>query len=308
MNDEYIFDSDYSLTKANTLKEHPSLPVNKYEHLEGNCAVNVVDWTPSQSTSINIEGQPTCSISLNLDGKGLFSVENEPAVSMTKGSVFIFRTQKTTKGVNQYIAQQRYLVVDFRYPYSLFKAYEKEFLNTGNNQSQSPILFLKREITNNLISVAYDVISCQMHGVARELYLRGKALEVLACIAGDLQQCQPSVAKMSFNKEHITMQGVRKVLDERYTENWTLRSLAQEVGINDRKLKEGFRQILKTSFRRYLEDIRMSHACRLLRNSNLSVTTISTQVGYANSSHFAKVFRERERLTPRQWRLEFNNF
>jgi AraC-like DNA-binding protein len=46
----------------------------------------------------------------------------------------------------------------------------------------------------------------------------------------------------------------------------------------------------------------MERACTLLATTDLSITEIAARVGYANSSHFGKAFRQSTNLTPRAFR------
>lgn len=92
------------------------------------------------------------------------------------------------------------------------------------------------------------------------------------------------------------------MLEKRYAEPWTIKRLSREVGINECKLKQGFRELLKTTVHSCLTDIRISQACKLLIFSTESVTAVGLQTGYTNPSHFTRVFRQKIGKTPRQWR------
>lgn len=77
-----------------------------------------------------------------------------------------------------------------------------------------------------------------------------------------------------------------------------LRDLARRVGLNDNKLKNGFRQIYGNSVYAYLQERRMAVAASLLRAGSHSVTEVSLAVGYANPAHFSKLFRRYHGMPP----------
>ena len=52
----------------------------------------------------------------------------------------------------------------------------------------------------------------------------------------------------------------------------------------------------------YLARLRVRRAQILLAETDLSVTEVAARVGYNNSSHFAKSFRQATALTPREFR------
>lgn len=158
------------------------------EHLDEYFSVNTIDWTPKETQSHTLEGEPTCSVSLVLEGEGIFSVNNGPSFPIKKSSVYIFRTNQITTGTNQFKAGKRYLLIDFRYPPLLFSAYEKSLMELNSNKLlTSFVLFTRQQMSNNLLRVAHEVLACQMKGLARELYLRSKALEVLAYITNETE-------------------------------------------------------------------------------------------------------------------------
>lgn len=59
-----------------------------------------------------------------------------------------------------------------------------------------------------------------------------------------------------------------------------------------------------TTFREYLQDIRMQHAARLLRDTRLSVRDIALAAGYHNSSHFYHLFQRHFGVSPATYRAD----
>jgi len=63
-----------------------------------------------------------------------------------------------------------------------------------------------------------------------------------------------------------------------------------------------FKKLTGTTPHAYLASIRTSRAQLLLAEPNLSVTEVSSRVGYSSPSHFTKAFRQATGLTPRAFR------
>jgi AraC family transcriptional regulator len=63
-----------------------------------------------------------------------------------------------------------------------------------------------------------------------------------------------------------------------------------------------FKKLTGTTPHAYLANIRISRAQVLLADPNLSITEISSRVGYSSPSHFTKAFRQATGLTPRAFR------
>lgn len=78
----------------------------------------------------------------------------------------------------------------------------------------------------------------------------------------------------------------------------SLLELSRMVGLNDFKLKIGFKDHYGTTVFGYLRDMRMEHAMMLLLEGEANVTDAAARVGYANLSHFSEVFRKKYGINP----------
>jgi AraC family transcriptional activator of pobA len=56
------------------------------------------------------------------------------------------------------------------------------------------------------------------------------------------------------------------------------------------------------SMQRWITERRMAQARRLLRETDLTIETIATRVGYRQPSYFIKHFRRDHTVTPAIWR------
>lgn len=63
-----------------------------------------------------------------------------------------------------------------------------------------------------------------------------------------------------------------------------------------------FKKYVGKTIIEYITDLRLSYAAKLLANTDMSVITVSTSVGYDNSSFFAKKFKEKYCASPVDYR------
>jgi transcriptional regulator GlxA family with amidase domain len=82
----------------------------------------------------------------------------------------------------------------------------------------------------------------------------------------------------------------------------SMEALAQHLGLSQRSLNRRFRQATGTSPGVYLQGLRIARAKALLRHSNLAVGEIAWQVGVQDVSHFSRLFRRHEQMTPLRFR------
>jgi AraC family transcriptional regulator, transcriptional activator of the genes for pyochelin and ferripyochelin receptors len=78
----------------------------------------------------------------------------------------------------------------------------------------------------------------------------------------------------------------------------SLLQLAQQVGLNDYKLKAGFRKAFGTTVFGWLHQQRMQQAYLLLQSSDLPITEIASQVGYTSPSAFSTAFKKFFGISP----------
>lgn len=81
----------------------------------------------------------------------------------------------------------------------------------------------------------------------------------------------------------------------------SLAELAQRAGINEKKLKQGFRQVFDTSVYGYFREHRMQKAREILLHGDSNVTEAAYAVGYQSLSHFSEAFKKRFGLLPRDF-------
>ena len=82
----------------------------------------------------------------------------------------------------------------------------------------------------------------------------------------------------------------------------TQAEVAQAVGLSPAAFSRMFRRITGGTFTQYLQRLRVSEACRLLIETDRSVTSIAYASGFQNLSHFNRVFREKIGQAPMEYR------
>lgn len=92
-------------------------------------------------------------------------------------------------------------------------------------------------------------------------------------------------------------------LDKDYSNpNLSVESLAEHVHLNPAYLSTVFKKDTGQSLKRLITRVRIQRACFLLRTTNLSVSSISIQIGYRASNYFAHTFRQEMGMTPCEYR------
>ena len=78
--------------------------------------------------------------------------------------------------------------------------------------------------------------------------------------------------------------------------------VAQACGVSRSYFSRVFGDAMQTGFSAYVQNLRLIEAERLLLTTSMSMTDIAATVGFSTTSHFISRFRERNAVTPLQYR------
>lgn len=82
----------------------------------------------------------------------------------------------------------------------------------------------------------------------------------------------------------------------------TLADIASSVGIGERECQRCFERNLQTTPMQYVNELRISHAKRLLLETTEAVSVICEKCGFNDQSYFTKVFRSCVGVSPLKYR------
>lgn len=91
-------------------------------------------------------------------------------------------------------------------------------------------------------------------------------------------------------------------LNSNYAEKITIDKLADMANMSRASYIRHFEALNGKTLNQYLTKIRIKAACNLLKSTNLSITEISLQCGFFDSSHFSKIFKKMKNVSPLQYR------
>lgn len=161
---------------------------------------------------------------------------------------------------------------------------------------------LNRALSPELRIVAHQVFSCPLQGRARQLFMESKALEILAFQLESLSSRRPSEPAKRSREERDRLEEARRILEREFTDPPSLLALARRVGLNDFKLKSGFRDLYQTTVFGYVRMLKMEAARTMLQAGDLNVGEVASATGYTCFGHFAAAFKKRFGVAPREFK------
>lgn len=93
-------------------------------------------------------------------------------------------------------------------------------------------------------------------------------------------------------------------IEKHYNEPLQVQSLAEMCNMSYSYFAKLFRKTYNQSCKDYIEFVRISKVQDLLRFTNLDLTYISQETGFADCSHLIRTFKSRTGVTPKKWRME----
>jgi len=134
-----------------------------------------------------------------------------------------------------------------------------------------------------------------------ELLIQCKALELTMLILAQLHQNQstPLAGDTPLSKDDVeNLRAARDILRDNLSDPPSLTQLARRAGINEFKLKRGFRRLFGVTPYGFLREERLEQARRHLESGEMNVYEACLAVGYSNPGHFSGAFKRRFGVSP----------
>ena len=114
-----------------------------------------------------------------------------------------------------------------------------------------------------------------------------------------------SFAHAARDKESRRVMKVKQYVNDHYSEDLRLESLASLAGMTPQAFSRFFKMRTGRTLSDYIIDIRLGNAARLLVDTTQNVSEICYSCGFNNLSNFNRIFKAKRGYTPRDFRALF---
>ena len=114
-----------------------------------------------------------------------------------------------------------------------------------------------------------------------------------------------SFARASRDRESRRVMKVKQYVNDHYSEDLRLESLASLAGMTPQAFSRFFKSRTGRTLSDYIIDIRLGNAARLLVDTTQNVSEICYSCGFNNLSNFNRIFKAKRGYTPRDFRALF---
>ena len=175
----------------------------------------------------------------------------------------------------------------------------KRFADMG--EAGKPVAFsdANLNIDLNLQNCINAILRYNFAGKLQRMFFYSKTIEMLVLQAESFDKTlnqQKAYLKKDYDKERILF--ARDYLIKNLDCPPTLTELSRIAGINEYKLKRGFKESFNQTVFEYLSEVRLETARIDLLERNKSITEIAFQLGYSSLQHFSAAFKKKFGVSP----------
>lgn len=262
----------------------------------------IADYTPADTMEkVTDISEDYIEISQFETDSSSFKVGRRKVQPVGTGIFCYVNTQKTTYVYCEKGKPVRFtkIILTPRY----FDAYFRKNYGKDYEQSKSAEDYISKNPNQPELNFAFRQIrDCQAEGAALRMYLESKVLEVFSLIVKGMEQ-DPKRPPVKLDYRDI--RGLKKTVTFMKNDLAAYPSgeqLARLAGMSPARFQLAFRKYYGAAPYEYLKEMRLNQALFLLGNSDYGIAEIAARIGYHNSGHFAKLFKNTYGMTPGEYR------
>ncbi|NAS31767.1 helix-turn-helix domain-containing protein [Flavobacteriaceae bacterium R38] len=191
--------------------------------------------------------------------------------------------------------------------HSLFSQ-DAGYVDFLSNEKKDKKYYSDSKISPSMAVVLHQVMNASFHKSIQNLYFKGKAYELLSLYFNKSEDADIEQCPFLIDEENvIKIRKAKEIVISRMAEPPGLQELSEEIGLNLKKLKEGFKQIYGDSVYSFLFDYKMEYARKMLESGQYNVNEVGLKVGYSTSSHFITAFKKKYGTTPKKYLMSLTS-
>jgi AraC-like DNA-binding protein len=198
------------------------------------------------------------------------------------------------------------LIISIQKFHSLFSedAEHIPFLSAENNDKK---YYKEDNISPSMAIVLSQLFHYNLNPSIKNLYYKGKGYELLSLYFNRNEDPNAEQCPFLVDEDNVLkIKKAKEIIIAKMAEPPGLQELADEIGLNLKKLKMGFKQIYGDTVYGYLFDYKMDYARKLLDSGSYNVNEVGLKIGYSTGSHFISAFKKKFATTPKKYLMNLN--
>ncbi|MGH2666607.1 helix-turn-helix domain-containing protein [Flavobacterium sp.] len=178
------------------------------------------------------------------------------------------------------------------------------FLSDANRDKK---YYGEENISPSMAIVLNQMFHYNLNPSIKNLYYKGKGYELLSLFFNRSEDPNAEQCPFLIDEENVLkIKKAKEIIIANMAEPPGLQELADQVGLNLKKLKMGFKQIYGDTVYGFLFDHKMEYARKLLDSGSYNVNEVGLKIGYSTGSHFITAFKKKFATTPKKYLMSIN--
>ena len=198
------------------------------------------------------------------------------------------------------------MIISIQKFHALFST-EADYITFLSADNKDKKYYNEENISPSMAIVLSQLFHYSLHPSIKNLYYKGKGYELLSLYFNKTED--PNAEQCPFLIVEDNVMKIRKakeIIIANMAEPPGLQELADEIGLNLKKLKMGFKQIYGDTVYGFLFDYKMNIARKLLDSGSYNVNEVGLKIGYSTGSHFIAAFKKKFATTPKKYLMSIN--
>jgi AraC-like DNA-binding protein len=178
----------------------------------------------------------------------------------------------------------------------------EKFLSIKKSKSilvDKKVSFYKMDVNSSVFEYMKALKQVSKNQFDSEHFLELKLLELL-CIIDSTDTEKRLIKSLLSRNMDKEKRNIKSLMKKYFLSNLTINDYAVLSGRSLSTFHRDFKRYYSITPKQYLLGLKLEYAYKLLKNGDKSVSEISSEVGYENTSHFIKVFKSKYNTTPKQ--------
>ena len=223
-------------------------------------------------------------------------------------SLLFYNPQKELP-LNIEIAPKSWLIsilVSIKKFHGLFST-DAEHIPFLSDENRDKKYYGEENISPSMAIVLNQMFHYNLNPSIKNLYYKGKGYELLSLFFNRNEDPNAEQCPFLIDEENVLkIKKAKEIIIANMAEPPGLQELADQIGLNLKKLKMGFKQIYGDTVYGFLFDHKMEYARQLLDSGSYNVNEVGLKIGYSTGSHFIAAFKKKFNTTPKKYLMGLN--
>ena len=240
--------------------------------------------------------------------KFIFNQGNYTLDLKEEKSLLLYNPQKELP-LNLILESQTWVIsviISIKKFHALFST-EASYIPFLSGENQDKKYYNESDISPSMAIVLSQLFHYNLHPNIKNLYYKGKGYELLSLYFNRSEDPDAEQCPFLIDEENVMkIKKAKEIVIANMAEPPSLQELADQVGLNLKKLKMGFKQIYGDTVYGFLFDYKMDFARKLLDSGSYNVNEVGLKIGYSTGSHFIAAFKKKFATTPKKYLMAIN--